>query len=526
MQETAAPDRAPAYTMDLRYPSAFVFGQTPVQLVWAAAASGARSPSLTSAFRYCDLGCGDGITLNVLADQYPDASFVGIDLNAEHLQIARTMAERGGLSNVSYLQSSFTGLATAELESFDFIAIHGVYSWVDDEVRAAIHDFVRNRLKPGGLVCVQYSCLPGSTVHDPLLNALGSLAEHEPGDSAQRVRSALGSLRKLVPASLFFKQNPLAVELVKSMTGNTLDTLAHDVLNRRLHSFYFHEVRDSFAGQGLEFVGSGNLKLNHPELMLPGPAYAIYRELTHGAPETLRQELLDLMVNTESRCDVFRRADAEADSTGGESGFAGIGDLFLQPVPAAASDEARRRAAQGTAIDLGSPLHRDLLALIGGGTGTIREVLAAPALNRYVRSDVERAIAQLYMLRCIDVLVRQPGAPEYRSDRTYRLASSLNRLLLEETILVTEPVAFASPVLGTALRIPPDSRLWLLVFLGGDLQPIWEAFGRERRRILDPRGNPISNFEVFRRETEASLPAFVNSAVPELLRFGLLEPAD
>jgi hypothetical protein len=91
---------------------------------------------------------------------------------------------------------------------------------------------------------------------------------------------------------------------------------------------------------------------------------------------------------------------------------------------------------------------------------------------------------------------------------------------------VTEAVAFASPVLGSALLIPPDARLRLAAWLGRDLERVWQIFGRVNRRVLDSRGSPISSLAQFRAETAAALPQFVANLVPDLLRFGLLEEAD
>ena len=527
MQQSAAAGSVPAYTTDLSYPSSFVFGQTPLALVWAAAQSGAPTPSLTEPFTYCDLGCGDGITLNVLAATYPSARFIGVDLNEDHLEAARGMAERGGLDNVEYVKASFTALDSIDLPAFDFIAVHGVYSWVDDEIRKAIHAFARSGLKPGGLVCVQYSCLPGSTVHDPLLNALRALSGHAGGDSAARVRSGLKSLQQIARVSSFFEANPQAAELVRRMGESPIGPLAHDVLNRSRHSFYFSEVRESFGAEHLEFVGSGNLKLNYPELMMPAEALAVYRELAEGAPEGFRAELLDLIVNTASRCDVFRRADEDAAAAAmtGAVGLAALGHLYLQPVAAASGVDGRRRMAQGTAVDLNSPLHLDVLAAVGGGE-TIGEVLDAGSLASRDRAGVERAMAELYMTRCLDLLVAPPRPATYDSAHSYRLASPLNRILLEETMLVPEPVAFASPALGTAIRIPVDARFRLLGFVGGDLDAVWEQYRRNGRRIVDARGNEVRDAATFRSETIASLPAFAKTAVPELLRLGVLEVDD
>lgn len=39
-----------------------------------------------------------------------------------------------------------------DLPEFDFIGIHGIWSWISDEARQAMVDFVRKKLSVGGVL--------------------------------------------------------------------------------------------------------------------------------------------------------------------------------------------------------------------------------------------------------------------------------------------------------------------------------------------------------------------------------------
>jgi trans-aconitate methyltransferase len=488
---------AAGYTTDLIYPSAFVFGQTPVYMQWAAASASAPRALASEPFTYCDLGCGDGITLNVLAAEYPNASFVGVDLNAEHLAYARKLSVRAGHANVSFLQSTFEGLPAAGLPPMDFIAAHGVYSWIDETARQDLHAFVRSHLKPGGLLCLHYASLPGSAVQDPLYHYFRLIADRAQGESVQRFTAGFAELQKLRPHAAFFQAQPVAGQLLDSFQGYPAAQLAHEVLNRNAHGFYCHEVHDAMASLGLAYMGSGDLKFNHPGLLMPRNDHAVFEEVTRGGGSRLRQTIFDLMFNTSARVDVFRRQDADAgasvdpDVRSGPTGLRGVENLYLRRIGPADNLEARRRASATVAADLASPLHSAVLDAVGEGERTIAEVLESASVRAYDRAAVELAVAELFMMRFLNVPIAPTRGLAWRADRRYRLAHAINSILLAETIHVPGPVAFASPVLGSAVMLPADVRRRLSAWLGHD--------------------------------TGGTDPQFVTNLVPDLLRFGLLE---
>ncbi len=106
---------------------------------------------LTDGIRVCDLGCGHGIALNLMAEAFPKSLFTGIDNHEEAIKKARTAAKEIGLSNVEY-------------HIMDAARIHGNKDFFErfDYICAfdAIHDQshplealkgIRYMLAPGGL---------------------------------------------------------------------------------------------------------------------------------------------------------------------------------------------------------------------------------------------------------------------------------------------------------------------------------------------------------------------------------------
>lgn len=138
--------------------------------------------------RVLELGCASGGNIIPLALQYPDASFVGVDLARTQVAAGRARINRLELKNIEIHCQSFTEIGE-ELGSFDYIICHGVYSWVPTAVQDAIFRIIRARLSPIGVACISYNVLPGWRMLQPLRDAF-MLEVPDQTDSLARVAKA------------------------------------------------------------------------------------------------------------------------------------------------------------------------------------------------------------------------------------------------------------------------------------------------------------------------------------------------
>jgi len=95
------------YVLEIPYTWSFFKYQSPILLSHVASLNGFDAPAPGAPFTHCDLGCGNGVTSNLLASAYPHASFFGLDFNPEHIRNARSLAKKAGLSNVTFVDASF-----------------------------------------------------------------------------------------------------------------------------------------------------------------------------------------------------------------------------------------------------------------------------------------------------------------------------------------------------------------------------------------------------------------------------------
>jgi SAM-dependent methyltransferase len=102
--------------------------------------------------------------LCLLAAANPHGEFLGVDFLPEHVDHGRAIAEAAGLTNIRFSDGDFVALAAdwpTEFGQFDYVTLHGVYSWITPMVREALVRCLGQATKPTGLVYIGYNAQPG-----------------------------------------------------------------------------------------------------------------------------------------------------------------------------------------------------------------------------------------------------------------------------------------------------------------------------------------------------------------------------
>lgn len=64
-----------------------------------------------------------------------------------------------------------------DLPDFSFIGIHGIWSWISDSNRAVLVDFVRRKLRVGGVLYISYNTQPSWAAMVPMRDLLNEHAQ-------------------------------------------------------------------------------------------------------------------------------------------------------------------------------------------------------------------------------------------------------------------------------------------------------------------------------------------------------------
>jgi SAM-dependent methyltransferase len=300
-----ASDPFAGYLNDITFPDRFHRELSPAWLTYASVLGGARPKDLGRPLRYLDLGCGFAHSTVINAAAYPHGEFHACDFNPVHIEAARRRAARLGITNVVFHEASFEALLEQDLPPFDFIVMHGVYSWVDASVRRVVRQLISRLLADEGLVYVSYNCQPGWAAETPLRKLMFELAQTAEGGTASRTSSAIAGMQALGNPSLrYFRDNPSVADALAALVQRPLDYLAHEYLNQTWEIHYSVDVIDEMAEAGLTYAGSATLADNHPTLLMDRQAAEAIAALPTWRLRHLGE---DFAVNRRFRRDVFVR---------------------------------------------------------------------------------------------------------------------------------------------------------------------------------------------------------------------------
>ena len=148
--------------------------------------------------RYLELGCGEGDNLIGFAFSLPESEFVGIDLSAKHIEKANKMAAELGLKNIKFLQLDVMKLNREDYGQFDYIAAHGLFSWVPDFVREKVLAIYSEMLTPHGVGYLSYNTLPGGYMRQMMRDMMQYHTQNEKLslEKVEKGISILGFLQK------------------------------------------------------------------------------------------------------------------------------------------------------------------------------------------------------------------------------------------------------------------------------------------------------------------------------------------
>jgi SAM-dependent methyltransferase len=305
------------YVADVPYAANYSQAMSPGWMTQATIAAGQIPRAIDQSFRYLDLGCGYATTLLPLAASNPQGEFVGVDFMPEHVAFAERVIQRTQLTNATVMEASFQDIIAnpARLgDPFDFIVMHGVYTWVSPETRAAILQLINTHLKPGGIVYVGYNAHPGWTRSQPLQHLIYTIAQQQPGSSIEKMKAAVRFLAqmKAVDAPIL-KNMELPPSLKEAMEDPdrllpwAASYLAHEYLNEHWNPIFFSNLCADMASAKLSHVGACRM-MDHVESS--GWNDAQQNIIAQFSNPVLAESVKDMLMPSGFRRDLFARGRA------------------------------------------------------------------------------------------------------------------------------------------------------------------------------------------------------------------------
>ncbi len=250
-----------------------------------------------------EIGCASGHHILPIAAAYPHTQITAIDLSASAIAEAQRLAALAGITNVKFLCADVMQWQ-APKEAFDAIIAHGVFSWVNDQIKSALLQLCQRSLKKQGVAMLSYNTQPGWALRQPLREMALTLRQI---DGAQG--SALSALQWMESAldQRVDRYGQYLLEIVRDTQAKGEQQLKFDDLAPVNDPCYFSQFVHWCEQAGLTYVGEADSTLAQTSL-LSSTAQAQLLGLANNP--LLHEQMTDFLTGRTFRCSVICRNDA------------------------------------------------------------------------------------------------------------------------------------------------------------------------------------------------------------------------
>lgn len=282
------------------YPSGSIPSSHLDNLAVRALLFGLEPPDLRRA-RVLELGCADGGNLVPMAAEMPEGRLLGIDLSPRQIEDGRERLKTLGIGNVELRAMSILDV-DASLGEFDYIVVHGVFSWVGPEIQDAILRICRENLTPRGVAYVSYNAYPGWHQRDMVREMMlyHTRGIEDPYERSERCLDLLGFVAEAARSEEHHGRFLQARFEHLSGYRDRPTYLLHEYLEESNNPLYFHRFMELAGRYGLQYIADADIDLAEIETLPP----AVAERLRSSARDRIElEQLLDFVFNR-----TFRRS--------------------------------------------------------------------------------------------------------------------------------------------------------------------------------------------------------------------------
>lgn len=448
-------DWTAGYVADIGYTFGYYAELNPQRMTLPFVQAGLEFPAVKNA---CELGFGQGVSVNINAAA-AGARWYGTDFNPSQAGFAQSLAAASG-SQAQLNDEAFAEFcARPDLPDFDFIGLHGIWSWISDANRAVIVDFLRRKLRVGGVLYVSYNTQPGWASAVPLRTLLTDHVRRMgvPGQGqAQKIDASLAFVQKLFDLNPgYLVANPKVGDRLKQLQGQSRNYLAHEYFNQDWHPMSFGQMSNWLTDAKLSYACSANILDQVHAINLSNDQQAFLAAIPD---QTFRESVRDYIVNQQFRRDYWVKGPRRMSAVAQVEQWSNLKVLLVTPRQ---DVELKAIGAVGEA-KLNEEVYKPVLDLLADHkpkTVGQLEVALGTALNR----------SQLW--QAITILTGKNDLALVQDDQSQAHAKGacekLNRYLVDRARSYAEVDFLASPVSGGGVPVPRLNQLFIQSRLSG-----------------------------------------------------------
>jgi SAM-dependent methyltransferase len=519
------------YTTEIPYTFGYYTELNPMRARLALLEAGLDPSGLSDGGSACELGFGQGLSVNIHAAA-SGTRWCATDFNASQAALAQELAHASGAASSGTLlvDEAFADFCQrSDLPDFNFIGLHGIWSWISDANRAVIVDFVRRNLRVGGVLYISYNTQPGWAAMAPMRDLL---AEHAqvmgvPGKGiADRVEHALEFADKLMNCEPHYaKANPQVIDRLKRLKTMDRAYLAHEYFNYDWQPHSFSSMAQWLTPAKLSFACSANYQDHLPTLNFT-PAQ---QELLQEQPGAMfRETVRDFLVNQQFRRDYWIKGPRKLSvpEKAHRQGMQRV--MLLTPLESVVK---KVQCPLGEAV-----LSEEIYAPVLAAMGDFKAHSISTLWERLQSAHKTKAPSFGQLNEAILLLIGKGDAVAVQDETTIAGArpgsSRLNQYLIDVARYRSDINYLASPVTGGAVAATRFEQLFLLSLRkqNAGTNPdatamaafAWGILGSQSQRIVKD-GKPLHAVADNITELTAQASAFVTNRLPVLRRLGVVD---
>jgi len=471
-------DWTEGYRAELDYTYGYYAEMNPMRVKLAFLNQGLVFPEVRNA---CELGFGQGVSINIHAAASPTKWF-GNDFNPGQASFARELA-RAGETDVLLTDESFLEFCRRDdLPEFDYIGLHGIWSWISDENRSIIVDFLRRKLAVGGVLYVSYNTLPGWANFAPMRHLVSqhSLTLGSEGSGIKnRMEGAFAFADQLMSVNPgILRALPAMADRLEKVKGQNRNYLAGEYFNHHWHPMYYSTMAELLSPAKIQYACSAHY-IDHIEgVNFSEPQQKLLNEISD---LTFRETVRDFVMNQQFRRDYWVKG-ARRLSTADQ--WARLRQQRVALVVPRASVLMKVNGALGSA-DMHEAVYAPILDVMADHRPLTIAQLETALTGR--GPDIRQIIQAIMVLigNGSAALVQEDAIAAKMKKSTARLNAHICRSAHGSSALTF----LASPLTGGGISVSRFDQLFLTALAQGRKQPKeWAQYALD---VIIPRGERI-----------------------------------
>lgn len=418
----------------------------------------------------CELGYGQGVSINIHAAT-ENVAWTGTDFNPAQAVFAQDLARASGAKVRCYAEPFHTFCERDDLPEFDFIALHGIWSWISPENRTSLINLIDARLRIGGCLYISYNANPGWAAFRPARDLMKFYLDTQEAQGKglhNKVADTFDFMEKLLALEpRYLKQNPETLNRLQTFKGRDFAYIAHEFLNDTWEPVNFADISRIFAEARLTYACPADPGRFLSTLGLAEEQRAFLNSIQD---PVLQETVRDFLLNTQFRKDYWLKGPSHLGAH--RRNVLLREENFILLIPAKTLDRDIKTSIGNMGLSEAS--HRVVTQVLGDGKPHSLAELEQAATDLASRPDAPanaarenlHSLAQV-MCALLDAGLAAPVQKTEDETMPFQTSDRLNAYLEALAIDKGDVCYLGSPRLGGGIAVNRFDMLFLLALRHG-----------------------------------------------------------